>query len=142
MGFQSQVRSRVSSAMVFLHRVLAVSTISVFAVRSSAELEMSFKSYSLPFHIAMSSSHFLFKCSVSPYMLPPFCLFKPKEQRKTGVVLDNLVGWSQSKVLCGGTKWIKWVGQAHWLQTASNWSHSCILLHMLTRTVILDKRNQ
>lgn len=96
--------------MVFLHRVLAVSTISVFAVRSSAELEMSFKSYSLPFHIAMSSSHFLFKCSVSPYMLPPFCLFKPKEQRKTGVVLDNLVGWSQSKVLCGGTKWIKWVG--------------------------------
>lgn len=47
--------------MVFLQRVLAVSTISIFAVRPSAELEMSFKSYSLTFHIAMSSSHFLFK---------------------------------------------------------------------------------
>lgn len=45
-------------------------------------------------------------------MVPPFCLLKPKGQRKTGVVLD-LAGWSQSKALCGGTKWIKWVGQAH-----------------------------
>lgn len=59
--FWSWVRSRVSSTVVFLHRVLAVSTIRIFAVRPSAELEMSFKSYSLTFHIAMSSSHFLFK---------------------------------------------------------------------------------
>lgn len=45
-------------------------------------------------------------------MLPPFCLLKPKEQRKTGMALDLAV-WSQSKALCGGTEWIKWVSQAH-----------------------------
>lgn len=44
-------------------------------------------------------------------MLPPFCLLKPTEQRKTGVVLD-FVGWSQSKAMWRN-KVDKMGGQAH-----------------------------
>lgn len=47
--------------VVFVHRILAVSSIRIFAVRSSAEQrDKSLKTYSLPFHITGSSSDFLF----------------------------------------------------------------------------------